>query len=83
MQEWKYNTINILSLDNHVGVAQPHVVSGLTYVKISLCPKNRSLSGPHARSPRCAVTDFCPCREYNCDSEVNKTYCYNLVCKLT
>ena len=62
-----------IKLDTHVGVVQPHVAAALTYDKRSLRPKNRRLGGPHTVSWRCVVKDFCPRREYNCDSWVNKT----------
>jgi hypothetical protein len=56
----------LLTWTPHVGVAQPHVATALTYDKISLCP-NVQMCGPHTGSWRCAVKDFCPCGEYSCD----------------
>ena len=63
----------MLTWTPYVDVAQPHVQSDLTSDKSSLCPKDRRLWRPYTRSWRCEVKDFCHCREYNCDSSVNKT----------
>jgi len=73
MEEWRYNTTHILRLYNYTDVAKHHVVAALTYAKISLSPKDRRLGWPHTGSWRCAVKDFCPCRESNLHSPVNKT----------
>ena len=40
--------------------------------KVLLVSTVQNTLWPHIRSSCCAVTDFCPCREYNCDSSVNK-----------